>query len=228
MSLFEVMSVWGNRITMQKQDRVRPIIPTDAQWQFQDDRPWQTYRRGEYISLRDGGMWQVCRGWVQLSSLSIDGRERILGWLGSSLYLTNGENDRVAYQAKALSDVSLAWYTSGDIETSSDLKVNLVFQLAWRQRQLLELVALLQHKHADERLAHLLMLLKREMGQSVVEGTKLSVRLTHSDLANAIGSCRVYLTRVLAQFRQKNLVSWDADRHLVIHDLALAHFLQGR
>ncbi len=211
---------------MQIKDRVISTIPTPVERSLQSDRPWQTFRRGEFIPLRDGGLWQVCRGWVQLSTVSFDGRERVLGWLGSSMWLGNGDNCSVGYQAKALSDASACWYAAGEVDLYPDLRVNSIGQLAWRQRQLLELVAILQRKHAEERLGYLLLLLEQEMGQPVLDGTRLSVRLTHNDLANAIGSCRISVTRMLARFRQWGLVSWDNSRHLVIHDRALSRFLQ--
>ncbi len=40
----------------------------------------QFYDKSEAIPLPDNGVWQVCRGIVQLSQLSLSGDEITLGW----------------------------------------------------------------------------------------------------------------------------------------------------
>ncbi|MDY6937279.1 MAG: Crp/Fnr family transcriptional regulator [Cyanobacteriota bacterium] len=194
------------------------FIPEAVELETNGQRTWADYRRGEIVPLSDGGIWQVCRGWVQMSTFSLEGRERILGWLGSSMWLGDGLHARPQYRAKALSDVKLVWYSSVEIEVSPSLQSSIVLQLAWRQRQLLELVAAIQRRRVEDRLRHVLLLLEEEIGQPVSEGTRLSVRLTHLDLANTIGTCRVSATRILNQFERQGLISWDRKRHIIIHD----------
>jgi CRP-like cAMP-binding protein len=43
------------------------------------------------------------------------------------------------------------------------------------------------------------------------------VRLTHQMLANAIGTTRVTITRLLGDLQSQGRISFDSDRHLVIH-----------
>ena len=62
----------------------------------------------------------------------------------------------------------------------------------------------------------LLKLLAQEMGQSTSEGVRLNVRLTHQMLANAIGTTRVTITRLLGDFQAQGQVRFDSDRHLII------------
>ncbi|MBE9042219.1 Crp/Fnr family transcriptional regulator [Oscillatoriales cyanobacterium LEGE 11467] len=197
------------------------FIPNTVELTSNGQRTWTNYERGDIIHLRNGGMWQVCRGWVQMSTFSIEGRERVLGWLGSSMWLGDGLHARPQYRAKALSDVKLVWYSSVEIEVSPHLRSSIVLQLSWRQRQLLELVAAIQRRRVEERLRHVLILLAQEMGQPVREGTRLGVRLTHLDLANVVGTCRVSATRILNQLKNQGLISWDRQRHLIIHDRTL-------
>jgi CRP-like cAMP-binding protein len=54
------------------------------------------------------------------------------------------------------------------------------------------------------------------MGQSTPEGTRLKVRLTHQMLANAIGTTRVTITRLLGDFQAQGQIRFDDDRHLII------------
>ncbi len=61
--------------------------------------------------------------------------------------------------------------------------------------------------------------MKQEMGQPVAEGTRLGMRLTHQNLANAIGTTRVTVTRLLSKLKSEDAIAFDRDRHIIIkHD----------
>ncbi|ABG53855.1 putative transcriptional regulator, Crp/Fnr family [Trichodesmium erythraeum IMS101] len=45
------------------------------------------------------------------------------------------------------------------------------------------------------------MLLKQEFGQSVPNGTRLNIHLIHQDIAAAIGTTRVTITRLLGKLK---------------------------
>jgi CRP-like cAMP-binding protein len=87
-----------------------------------------------------------------------------------------------------------------------------------RQQQTESLLAIAGLKRVEERLQQLLQLLKREMGEPIAQGSRLKIRLTHQNLANAIGTTRVTVTRLLGEFQRQGAVSSDCDRHLIIHD----------
>jgi CRP-like cAMP-binding protein len=58
--------------------------------------------------------------------------------------------------------------------------------------------------------------MKREMGQPVAEGTRLGVRMTHQNLANAIGTTRVTVTRLLSKLKSEGAITIDRDRHIIL------------
>jgi CRP-like cAMP-binding protein len=180
------------------------------------DRPWHCYRRGDLIALSQGGAWQICRGWVQLSTISITGEERILGWFGSSMWLSTWLTLQPAHQAKALSDTLLIWYSRTEIENSAELCHSLLPQMGKQLRQIESLLVTLKHKRVEDRLYHLLNLLKQEMGEPVAGGIRLPARLTHEDLANAIGTCRVTVTRLLGKLKQQGKIKIDSRGHLIL------------
>ena len=129
-----------------------------------------------------------------------------------SLWLTSLET----YQAKALSDVYLIWYSIGEIENSPTLAKEILPQLTRRLRQVEGMLAIAGYRRVEERLRQLLLLLQQEIGQNVAEGTRIIVRLTHQDIANAINTSRVTVTRLLGQFKKKGVISFDSQRHLII------------
>lgn len=60
------------------------------------------------------------------------------------------------------------------------------------------------------------------MGQLVINGTRLTIRFTHQNLADIICTTRVTVTRILGDFQTKGLVRIDRDRHIIIRDNQLA------
>lgn len=181
-----------------------------------EERRLHFYAKGENIPTVSQGVWRVCQGIVQLSTFYPNGEEGLLGWVGSgmcfSLWLTSLET----YQAKALSDVYLIWYSIGEIENSPNLAKEILPQLTRRLRQVERMLAIAGYRRVEDRLRQLLLLLQQEIGQNVSEGTRIMVRLTHQDIANAINTSRVTVTRLLGQLKRKGVISFDSKRHLII------------
>ncbi len=175
-----------------------------------------SYRNGQTIPMVDHQLWVVCRGVVQLSTFYPSGDEALLGLavpsmpFGLPLSLVN------PYQAIALSDVDLMHFTLADVEQSAELAQGMFRQMSRRLRQTEAFLSLAGHRRVEDRLRHLLWLLKDEVGQPDPEGTCLSVRLTHQHLANAIGTTRVTVTRLLGQLKKDNWLIMNRDHHIVI------------
>ena len=71
-------------------------------------------------------------------------------------------------------------------------------------------------RRVEERLRAFLDLLAADYGQPVEAGIRVGVRLTHQDLANALGSTRVTITRLLGQLRDEGWLVLESGRHLVV------------
>ncbi|MFM7580870.1 MAG: Crp/Fnr family transcriptional regulator, partial [Microcystaceae cyanobacterium] len=119
------------------------------------------------------------------------------------------------YQAKALSDVYLRWYSLQEIQEHPKLADLVLQQTLQRLRQTERLLAIAGLKRVDERLMALLRLLAQEMGEPTAEGIRLSVRLTHQALANAISTTRVTITRLIGDLQTQQVIHFDGDRHLI-------------
>ncbi|MFN9176784.1 MAG: Crp/Fnr family transcriptional regulator [Synechocystis sp.] len=184
-----------------------------------DTETLRFYDTGAIIPLKENGCWQIYRGILQVSQLTDNGEEILVGWaqVGSFVGLQLTACQRDIYQVKALSDVYLRWYSAESITANPQLIELVLTQTLNRLRQAESLLAIAGYKRVDERLQALLKLLANEMGQPISGGIRLSVRLTHQMLANAIGTTRVTITRLLGELQSQGQVSFDDDRHLVIH-----------
>ncbi|NES45403.1 Crp/Fnr family transcriptional regulator [Moorena sp. SIO2C4] len=188
-------------------------ISQDGQKQRQRLR-W--YSKGEMIPLIAPGIWQVCQGIVQLSKINFDGEEVLLGWALPDTSFRIGLAALDTYQAQALSEVHLKWFSMIELEACPHLSHSLLNQLGHRIQQTEALLAIAGLRRVEDRLQQLLFLLKQEMGEPVPEGTRLSVRMTHQNLANAIGTSRVTVTKTLGELHNRGMITFDRYRHIIV------------
>lgn len=185
------------------------------------ERSLSFYCSGENIPMGDRDIWVVYRGVVQLNILYPSGEEGLLGlaadYMPFGLPLTAIDS----YYATALSDVDLMRLTVSEVDQSPTLAHSIWRQVNRRLRQTEALLALVGHRRIKDRLVHLLLLLKEEIGQPVSEGTRLNVKLTHQHLANAIGTTRVTVTRLLGELRKEGWLNIDWQRHIIIRSKAI-------
>jgi CRP-like cAMP-binding protein len=183
-----------------------------------DRKRLHIYEKGEIIPIMPSGLWQVDRGIIQLSKIYINGEEVVLGWASSDVFFGILFEGLPIYQAQALSDVYLRWFSQEEISNSSHLTHILLTQMSRRLIQSEELLAIAGLRRVEDRLWQLLLLLKAEMGQEIPQGVRIIPRMTHHNLANVINTTRVTVTRILGEFQTRGLISWDSDRHIIIND----------
>ncbi len=189
---------------------------TSSEESLTDGRRLHFYEKGEEIPLASEGVWQVYRGIAQLGQLSENGEEVLLGWVQTSAFFGAWLTHLDAYQVKALSDLYLRWYSLEQITSSPKLSQLVLTQIVCRQRQTEALLAICGLRKVEDRLQALLKLLEREFGEPSPQGTRIKVRLTHQNLAAAINTTRVTITRLLGEFQRQGIVSFDRERHLII------------
>lgn len=179
-------------------------------------RTLQPYKSGQAIRMLPDEILVVCRGVVQLGTLYDSGDESLLGLACPSMPFGLPLSLIRPYQASALTDVDLMRLTVTEIEQSPMLAQGIVRQLTRRLQQTEAVLAMVGYRRIEDRLRHLLLLLKQELGQPSSNGTRISVRLTHQQLANAIGTTRVTITRLLSQLQEEGWLIVDSSRHIVL------------
>lgn len=179
-------------------------------------RSLQPYRSGQPIRMVPDEVCIVCRGIVQLGTLYDSGDEALLGLACPSMPFGLPLSFIRPYQAMALTDVDLLRLRLSEVEQSPTLAQGIFRHLVRRLQQTEAVLAMVGYRRVEERLRHLLMLLKQEVGQPTASGTRLSVRLTHQQLANAIGTTRVTVTRLLSQLQEEGWLIVDSQRHIIL------------
>jgi CRP-like cAMP-binding protein len=184
--------------------------------QLYRERTLQPFRSGQMISLRPDELWVVCRGVVVLNTLHPTGDEALLGVATPSMPFGLPLTWITPYSAIALTEVDLLPLTLMEVEKSPTLCQGLFRHLSRRLQQSEAFLALSGCRRVEERLKQLFILLQHEVGQPTQHGTRLQVRLTHQQLANAIGTTRVTVTRLIGQLKHEGWLAIDAKRHIIL------------
>ncbi|MCM1981314.1 Crp/Fnr family transcriptional regulator [Lyngbya confervoides] len=184
--------------------------PSLAEWrqlldELYHDRKLWTFKRGEAIPLKEEDVWVVCRGVVQLSTLYPSGDEGILGLACASMPFGRPFTQVNPYEAVALSDVVLMRLHHMELEQSPRLAQSLMREMGRRIQQTEALLAMAGCRRVKDRLRQLILLLQQELGHVTPEGIKLSIKLTHQQLASMIGTTRVTVTRLLMELKDEGL-----------------------
>jgi PAS domain S-box-containing protein len=182
------------------------------------DRPRHKYSRGETVPLTVGEIWYVCQGFVKLSTLCETGEEVMVGLAAEEMVFGSSLTGLPTYQATALSDVELVSIYLAEITESSVLSNTLLPKINQRLRQTESFLAIAGRRRVQDRFHRLLLLLKQEVGQTVAQGTRLSVRFTHEELASACCTTRVTITRLISKLQQQGIISYDAKHHIIVRD----------
>ncbi|HAJ62406.1 MAG TPA: transcriptional regulator, partial [Cyanobacteria bacterium UBA8543] len=174
------------------------------------DRPKQCYFKGDIIPLEPEQLWIVSQGLVKLTTMDEYGQEVLVGLVGSSMPFGSSLTDLPTYQAIALTrKVELVSVSLAEIAVSPKLAQALLPQISERLRQTEFFLAISGRRKVKERLNHLLNFLEQKFGEKVIHGTRVNIRLTHQDLADACCTTRVTITRLLGKLQQENKIMFD-------------------
>jgi CRP-like cAMP-binding protein len=179
-------------------------------------RGLQTFRKGETIPLHDHDIWLVYRGVVQLTTLHPNGDEAILGLISPLMPFGPPLSILQTYNAVTITETDVMRVPWSEVQNSPELMECLLGQTIRRLQQSEALIAIASHHRIEDRLLDFLQLLKRELSTPTPEGHRLTIRLTHQHFANAIGTTRVTVTRLLGELRDRHLLAFDSTRHILL------------
>jgi CRP-like cAMP-binding protein len=177
---------------------------------------------GSDVPLLKKSVWLVVRGMVKLSAISMQGDELLLGLAGPNEPFGDPLSNVQAYEARTLLDSDLLCLSCEELARSPHLAVAVLQGMAARYRQSEAMLALLGLRRIDDRVRGFLELMANDYGQPCDQGLRLNIRLTHQDLASALSTTRVTVTRVLGNLRDEGWLQIDAQRRLVISHQPLA------
>jgi CRP-like cAMP-binding protein len=174
------------------------------------------YRRGLPIPLKETQIFLVTQGVVQINTFYPSGDEALLALVSPGLPFGLPMTQVDPYNAIALTDTSLLMLTIGQLQENPALAAIVHRQTRHRLRQAEAVLAMLGYRRVEDRLRQFLILLAGEVGQTTPDGIRLSVRLTHQLIANATGTTRVTITRILGQLQREGWLCFDRQHHIIL------------
>ena len=171
------------------------------------------------------------RGAVRLSRVYESGEEITVALLRENslfgvLSLLTGQRSDRFYHAVAFTRVEMvtapATSVRRAIEQDASVGLLLLQGLSSRILQTETMIETLTHRDMSSRLVSFLLVLCRDFGVTSSEGITIDLRLSHQAIAEAIGSTRVTITRLLGDLRTDGLVQIDRKKITVFDPIALA------
>jgi CRP/FNR family transcriptional regulator, global nitrogen regulator len=172
----------------------------------------------------------LLKGAVKLSRVYEAGEEITVALLRENsvfgvLSLITGQRADRFYHAVAFTPVELLSVPIEQFEKSlkdnPELSMVMLQGLSSRILQTEMMIETLAHRDMGSRLVSFLLILCHDFGVPTSEGITIDLKLSHQAIAEAIGSTRVTVTRLLGDLRQGNLISIHKKKITVYNPVAL-------
>ncbi|MDJ0519578.1 MAG: global nitrogen regulator NtcA [Trichodesmium sp. MO_231.B1] len=194
----------------------------------------ETFERGKTIFFPGDPaerVYVLIKGAVKLSRVYEAGDEITVALLrensvfGVLSLITGHKSDRF-YHAVAFTPVELISVPIEQVEKAlredPELSVILLRGLSSRILQTEMMIETLAHRDMGSRLVSFLLILCRDFGVPSKEGITIDLKLSHQAIAEAIGSTRVTVTRLLGDLRQDSMISIHKKKITVHNPVALS------
>ncbi|MBD3371373.1 MAG: cyclic nucleotide-binding domain-containing protein [Candidatus Coatesbacteria bacterium] len=189
------------------------------------------YTKGDIIITegeRGDEFFLIEHGQVKVTRRSLDGREKILDILSDGSFF--GELavlDKMPRSAsvEAMGEVSILTLHKDDflpiLEQLPSLAIKIIKVLSQRLRDADSQIEDLTFKTSREKIESLFIRLRDYYGASHELGTRLTIQLTHQELADMAGCSRETVCRFVNELKNKNLLTIDKKRHYIFHSNAV-------
>lgn len=175
-----------------------------------------TFKRRETLPSPKSALWQIETGAIRTFTFTEDATLIPLGFWGAGDIVGQPLCRIQPYQIECLSDVKAYRLESSQVLQGES-------EQCWQMNQMMlahihQLQELLQIRSGlvPQRLQHLLEWLADKFGCYTEYGQRIELRLTHQDMAEAIGTTRVTVTRLLKQFEQQGVVSLSRQQGILL------------
>ncbi len=187
------------------------------------------YKRGDIIyheGNRPSGSYCVSKGIIKLFKTGVEGKEQIIKFAkkGDVIgYRSVLSGDLSCTTAKVIEDATLCFIPSttlmGFIKTNSDFSLELM-QIACNELGVANnFITGIAQKTVRERLAEILIYLKKEFGAD--ENGVLQISLTREEYANIVGTATESVIRLLSEFKDDKYIEIEGRKIKILQEAKL-------
>lgn len=157
------------------------------------------FNSGDELPNAPEYIWLIVQGVVKTFTISESGMLITLGFWGEQDVIGQPLSCVEPYFLKCMSNVKVSL-----IPRSKWVKCSRDFFYHGQQTQ--QLLFIVRNTRISKRLWLLLQWLSAKFGRVVPEGKMINFKLTHQELADAIGTTRITVTKILNQFEREGLI----------------------
>ena len=157
------------------------------------------FRHRDQIPLRTDVLWRIERGAVRTQTWSEEGTIITLGYWGAGDVVGQPLSKMRSYEIECMTSV----------ETSilpSHLWSQMLEALVEHRQQVEQLLSFAHRHPVQERLWYFLVWLGQKFGRDIEQGRLIDLQLSHQEIAEAINTTRVTVTRTLQQLTSEGLL----------------------
>jgi CRP-like cAMP-binding protein len=171
----------------------------------------RSFSRRDLIPLEPDALWRITWGAVRTLTWNEEGTPTTLGYWGPGDVVGQPLSRIQPYQIECLTSVEVSYIPLHQYHQALDA-------IFLHIQQAEELLNIIRHERMHYRLQQLLVWLATKFGRKVNSGRLIDLRLTHQAIAEAIGTTRVTVTRLLNQFEREGLISRPKRHFIVLRD----------
>ncbi|HBK57624.1 MAG TPA: hypothetical protein DDZ76_15265 [Xanthomonadales bacterium] len=167
------------------------------------EREQRVFRAGEQVRIREGQVAVVRNGLLALEGVDAEGRQFLLGFIGPGEAV-------ICESERSVVDAAQIGHTAGSLLVIPGHRAShhSEYQAALRARiaSMERWARIRAEAFVEDRILSLLHSLAQQVGRRHPRGTLIDLRLTHAQLAAAVGATRSTVTRVLCLLRRSERI----------------------
>ncbi len=183
------------------------------------------FQRGEVIYLpsdASDSLVLLTSGRVKIYHLTADGKEAVIGLIdpgelfGELAVFENGPREEFAETMEKSTAVLIpSTIVHQLMHDHPTVTLGVTKLMGLRRRRVERRLKSLLFRSNRERVVCLLLELAEKYGQATTDGVRLSIRLSHQELANIIGTTRESVTMLLGELQSEGMITIERRRIIV-------------
>lgn len=184
-----------------------------------ENKVTNTYKKGQTIFFQGNptfGLYCVQSGKIKLSKIGTDGKESIVRLIGPGDVLGHRclfGQEKYTATATVIEESSICFldkkFIYKAVHENPTISLHIIEKLSRDMGQAEERNASLSQKTVRERLAELLLTLKKSYGVQMGGRLKLDIKLTREEMASLVGTASETVIRFISEFRDEGLIEQE-------------------
>ena len=168
------------------------------------------FSKGSLLPVLEDYFWLVKKGVVKTYTWNEEGIGTTIGYWGTGDVLGKPLSPISPYAIKCLTEVTASQINLQD----SDLLSECIYSHIQQTEELLYIV---RSDRVYDKLKRLLVWLANKFGQEVEQGKLIDFSLTHQELAEAISTTRVSITKLINQLEEEGFIVRDGRNYIIVN-----------